>query len=160
MINSVCSLTPKEAISKEIYRSDEMIPEGALAGKYEGGRNCSTGIYFLLTSDTFSAFHQVHQDEGWHFYQGSPILLHTISPEGQYSITTIGNDILNGEVPQYYVKGGTWFGATVKNENDFSLVGCTVSPGFDFRDFVLADRRELLKTFPAHQKIIGELTRL
>lgn len=150
---------PEGGYFKEIYRSEGVIPQNALGKKYEGNRNYCTAIYFLLTSDTFSAFHCIHQDEIWHFYAGSPILLHQITPEGIYSCLEIGNDFAKGQMPQVVVKGGVWFGATVKNENSFSLVGCTVSPGFDFRDFELAEQKKLIQAFPQHKAIIARLTR-
>ena len=90
----------------------------------------------MITSASFSAFHKIHQEEIWHFYLGSSITIHLISPEGEYSAVVLGNNILKGEVPQYIVKGGDWFAAEVLEEDSYTLVGCTVAPGFDFADFV------------------------
>ncbi|WP_417591151.1 cupin domain-containing protein [Owenweeksia hongkongensis] len=150
---------PEGGFYKETYRSKEVITQNSLAANFEGERNCCTGIYFLLTSETFSAFHRIKQDEMWHFYQGSPLLLHTLSPTGDYRCTEIGADVMNGQQPQFVVEAGAWFGATVKNPNDYSLVGCTVSPGFDFHDFELAKRKSLTDLFPNHSKVIASLTR-
>ena len=150
---------PEGGFYKETYRSAGEIKTDSLAPEYQGKRNYSTCIYFLLTSDTFSAFHKIHQDEIWHFYDGSPIILYVIYPNGDYSEITIGSDIEHGQVPQFVVQGGAWFAAKVKNENDFSLLGCTVSPGFDFHDFELASREALLASFPQHCEIITKLTR-
>ncbi len=151
---------PEGGYYKETYRSAEIVPQSALGSSFDGDRNCCTGIYFLLTSETFSAFHRIKQDEMWHFYQGSPLMLHIISPEGEYSCVKIGSDVLDGQHPQYTVPAGYWFGATVKEESAFSLVGCTVSPGFDFRDFELAERSRLTSLFPKHGSIIAALTRV
>jgi hypothetical protein len=148
---------PEGGYFKETYRSAGEINQ--LNANYQGKRNYSTCIYYLLTSDAFSAFHRIKQDEIWHFYDGSPVNLHQISPDGSYSSIIIGRDIDKGQQPQFVVKGGIWFAATVVNENDFSLVGCTVSPGFDFRDFEIADRSKLVINHPKHIKIITELTR-
>lgn len=150
---------PEGGYFRETYRSSEVIPQQVLGQGFDGDRNACTGIYFLLTSETFSAFHRINQDEMWHFYKGSPLLLHTISPEGKYTCTEIGTDVLNGAVPQAVVPAGTWFGATVKEQNSYCLVGCTVSPGFDFRDFELAKSNSLSNLFPEHQSIIDSLTR-
>lgn len=150
---------PEGGFFKETYRSDQVIPHSILGEDFDGDRNVCTGIYFLLTSDTFSAFHRINQDEMWHFYQGSPLMLHIISAKGEYQCIEIGADVLNGQHPQYVVKAGDWFGATVKNENDYSLVGCTVAPGFDFRDFELAERAVLSAQFPQHKEVIASLTR-
>lgn len=151
---------PEGGYFKETYRSEGAINEDALPGAFEGKRNLSTCIYFLLTSDAFSAFHRIKQDEIWHFYTGSPLDLHIIDSNGNYSKTLIGNYLERGETPQHVVKGGDWFGARVINKNDFSLVGCTVSPGFDFADFELPERKSLVSRFPQHEKIITELTRI
>jgi hypothetical protein len=150
---------PEGGYYKETYRSHEEILESSLDTKYSGKRNCSTCIYFMLTSDTFSAFHRINQDEIWHFYQGSTLNLYMISPTGALTKVLIGSDILNGEVPQFVVPAGYWFAAKVVEESSYSLVGCTVSPGFDFRDFELADRDCLINMFPKLEDVINEFTR-
>lgn len=150
---------PEGGYFKEVYRSKGSIAKSYLGDEYSSDRNYATSIYFLLTSDSFSAFHKINQDETWHFYKGDPLVLHIISKEGNYSSTIIGNDIVNGEVPQFTVKGGDWFAAEVKDNGSFSLVGCTVAPGFHFDDFVLPRRDALIELFPQHAKIIQQLTR-
>ncbi len=150
---------PEGGFFKETYRSEGIINADNLGTNYQGERNYSTCIYFLLTSDTFSAFHRIHQDEIWHFYSGSPIHIHTISEDGIYTQTMLGSTIENGEIPQHVVAGGSWFGATVIRDADYALVGCTVAPGFDFLDFELASRDELINRFPQHNHIITRLTR-
>lgn len=150
---------PEGGYYKETYRSAGSINSDSLSADYSGKRNYSTCIYFLLTSDTFSAFHRIKQDEIWHFYDGSPLLLHTISEKGLHSQHIIGKDITNGQTPQLVVNGGDWFAATVIGENSYSLVGCTVAPGFDFADFELAEKDELTALFPEHKGIIGEFTK-
>lgn len=150
---------PEGGFYKETYRSKESIPAHGLTETYGAPRSFSTCIYFLLTSEAFSAFHRVKQDEAWHFYLGSPLKIHAIDPNGRYSETIIGNRFEKGEVPQHMVTGGDWFGAEVFEDGGFSLVGCTVAPGFDFADFELARRSELIRSFPQHQTIIEALTR-
>jgi uncharacterized protein len=150
---------PEGGYYRETYRSPAEIGPDSLEACYHGARNYSTCIYFLLTSRAFSAFHRIRQDEIWHFYDGSPICLHIISPGGVYSQVTVGRDFTAGQVPQFVIRGGSWFAAQVINSNDYSLVGCTVSPGFDFADFELGNRIELMKKFPAHQAVIVQLTR-
>ncbi len=148
---------PEGGYYKETYRSEsetEVIYDGLVG---QNVRNYSTCIYYLLTDDTFSAFHRIRQDEIWHFYSGNPIHLYTISPEGEYKEIFVGSDIENDEVPQYVVPAGFWFAARV--EKDFALAGCTVSPGFDFSDFELANRDELMSKFPHCKEIILSLTR-
>ncbi len=148
---------PEGGYFKEVYRSEGTINE--LPSNYDGRRNYSTSIYFLLTSDTFSAFHKINQDEIWHFYQGSPIELHVIAPNGKHKSHLISNHFEEGHVPQLVVPGNHWFAAKVLGENTFGLVGCTVAPGFDFQDFTLPERQELLDLFPQHGELIVSFTR-
>ena len=151
---------PEGGYFKETYRSNGVIDENNLENEFVGKRNYSTAIYFLLTSDTFSAFHSINQDEIWHFYKGSPIRLHIISTEGDYSTVIIGNDFAKEQLPQYVVKAKDWFAAEVIDDRSYSLVGCTVSPGFDFRDFELPRRKTLISKFPQYEAIITKLTRV
>ena len=149
---------PEGGYHKETYRSSGIITEENLPESYSGDRNFCTSIYFLLKSDNFSAFHKINQDETWHFYEGSTITIHQISPDGVYSNTILGNDVINNQFPQYTVPGNYWFGATVDTKNSYSLAGCTVAPGFDFKDFVIPKRKELQELFPQHVAIITKLT--
>ena len=150
---------PEGGYFKEIYRSNGFINEENLGEAFSGQRNYATSIYFLLTSDSFSAFHRIKQDEIWHFYKGSPIKLHIISDDGIYSNTIIGADIEKEQNLQFVVKARDWFAAEVIDENAYSLVGCTVSPGFDFNDFELPERDILISKFPEHKHIITAFTR-
>jgi len=151
---------PEGGFFKETYRSNETIPEDSLPSLFEGTRNYSTCIYYLLRSGDFSAFHKINQDEIWHFYLGSPIKLYVISESGTLSEVIIGSDLSSGQVPQFVVPKHFWFAAKVVEPNNFALVGCTVSPGFDFKDFTLASRENLVELFPQHSNIIEEFTRV
>lgn len=150
---------PEGGYFRETYRSPGEIEQENLGANFEGKRNFSTCIYFLLTSNDFSSFHRIKQDEIWHFYDGSAILLHVISPSGDYAKHLIGRDLEQGETPQHVVPAGCWFAAEVMEKNAYSLVGCTVSPGFDFRDFEMKSRQELVSLFPDREAIITKLTR-
>ena len=149
---------PEGGYFKETYRSVGEIKHDSLDPEYKGSRNYSTCIYFLLTSENFSAFHRIKQDEIWHFYDGSPIRLHTISPSGEHSQFIIGRDFNNGETPQLVVPGGYWFAAEIINDNSYALVGCTVAPGFSFEDFELESCSELVSMFPQHKSLITKFT--
>lgn len=150
---------PEGGYFKETYRSDIRIEQRALPGHYKSDRNCSTAIYFLLTSGNFSAFHKIKQDEIWHFYDGTPITLHIITEEGVYEKHLIGQELDIGQVPQFVVKGGDWFASEIEAADSFGLAGCTVSPGFDFEDFEMADRQDLIQLYPEHREVITKLTR-
>jgi predicted cupin superfamily sugar epimerase len=149
---------PEGGYYKETYRSKGEILSENLGTNFDGNRNYCTSIYFLLTSDKFSAFHKINQDEIWHFYTGTVLKLHLISPNGAYHFVLIGNNFLNGETPQFTVPANYYFAAEVLEKDSFSFVGCTVSPGFDFRDFVLPSCKELCNEFPKHFEIITQLT--
>ena len=149
---------PEGGYFKETYRSSGSITNENLSTDFTGDRNYSTGIYFLLTSDSFSAFHKINQDEMWHFYLGTTLKLHMISPKGEYSYVLIGNKIIDNEVPQFVVPAQYWFAAEVLEKNSYAFTGYTVAPGFDFKDFVLPERKELVDLFPQHEEIITRLT--
>lgn len=149
---------PEGGFYKETYRSQAEIPQHALDG-YPGSRNCCTGIYFLLTAGNFSAFHKIRQDEMWHHYQGGAVEVHVIEPDGNYTLHKLGKDMGQDEAPQLVVPGGCWFASRVANGAEYALTGCTVAPGFDFEDFVLAKRENLINAFPGYENIITELTR-
>ena len=149
---------PEGGYFKETYRSEGAIKQNSLGPNFKSARNYSTCIYFLLTSETFSAFHRIKQDEIWHFYEGSAIRLHTISEVGEHREYHIGNNFSNGQTPQLVVPADHWFAARVTDEHSYALVGCTVSPGFDFDDFELPMRKGLIAKFPQHKTLIREFT--
>ncbi len=151
---------PEGGYYSETYRAQLTIPREALPPQFTGPRLVSTAIYFLLQGQNFSTFHRLRSDELWHFYSGSPITVHVIEPDGSYSEIKLGNDPEAGEVLQAVVKAGCWFASRVKDGASFALVGCTVAPGFDFADFELATRSEFVRAYPAHQRLIEELTRV
>ena len=125
-----------------------------------GDRTIAIAIYFLIEKNNFSALHKIKSDETWHFYYGDALEVIEIDENGVLKYTAIGNNLLEGETFQYTVKANTWFGSRVKSGGKFSLVGCTVAPGFDFNDFELGKKEDLLKLFPQHQKVIVEMTRI
>ncbi|TPN84758.1 cupin domain-containing protein [Aquimarina algicola] len=151
---------PEGGFYKETYRSKGDIPQSVLGANFTGERSYCTGIYFLLTSDNFSAFHRIKQDEIWHYYKGSSLYVHVITPKGVYKKYAVGTNFDEGEVPQLVVPAGYWFASSVKDESSYSLVGCTVSPGFDFEDFEMASRDQLINQYPDHQKVITQYTRM
>lgn len=150
---------PEGGFFREIYRSEKTIGRSALPSAYKGNRSVGTSIYYLLKSGQRSLLHRIKSDEIWHHYDGSPILLFLIHENGEFEEKLLGKDITGGEFPQIVIKGGTWFGAFPKNDNSFSLAGCTVHPGFDFDDFELADRENMLNDFPQLESIIKRLTK-
>jgi uncharacterized protein len=130
---------PEGGYYRETYRSDGIIKENCLGG-FNGHRNYLTSIYFLLEYGNFSAFHRIKSDELWNFHAGDPLEVVEITPQGKLIVTDLGADLSNGNVFQYVVKAGNWFASRVKQGGTFSLVGCAVSPGFDFSDFEMEGR--------------------
>jgi predicted cupin superfamily sugar epimerase len=151
---------PEGGYYRETYRSEESIPAKNLPERFSGGeRSFSTAIYFLLADEDYSALHRIKSDEVWHFYAGGPLLIHELDQSGRYSRHRLGGECREDVTFQVVLKAGCWFGATLEKPDTFALVGCTVSPGFDFRDFEMADRGELLRIFPVDREIIEKLTR-
>ncbi len=149
---------PEGGYYKETYRSALNLDLENLDPKWRGKRSLCTGIYFLLERENFSAFHRIKSDELWHFYAGDPITIHMIDKRGNYYTQDVGDRIDKGEVLQYLVPANTWFASEVKKERSFALVGCTVSFGFDFKDFEMAEKT-LLNQFPEHEKVLSRLIR-
>ena len=150
---------PEGGHFREIYRSHEEIGADVLPDRYKGARSFCTSIYYLLKDDEVSSLHRLKSDEVWHFYTGSQLAIHVIRDDGEYSTINLGNDLEKGEVFQAVVTSGCWFGATVNDPGAYSLLGCTVAPGFDYGDFELGDREELVRLYPAHWSIIEKLTK-
>ncbi len=142
----------KSEIEMKAYDSDRYDHEVRPAG---------TAIYYLLRENDFSAFHKIKSDEIWHYYQGNPLWIHEINSKGELQSHLLGNAEQFKEAKfQVVIRAGNWFSAEPLMGIGFSFVGCTVSPGFEFKDFVLGERELLLTQFPQHDGIITRLTRI
>lgn len=150
---------PEGGFYQETYRADLKISRAELPHQFHGDRSACTAIYFLLEGDDFSAFHRIASDEMWHFYAGDSLAVHVIDEEGTYSEMRLGPDADDGDRFQAVVPAGCWFASSLRRPNTFALVGCTVSPGFDFSEFEMAKRAELIAAHAQHEKIIRQLTR-
>jgi predicted cupin superfamily sugar epimerase len=139
----------------EIFRSDMKIqPKG-----FSGERAAFTAIYFLLEQGQFSALHRIKSDETWHFYDGGALEIIEIDLAGNLNITRLGRQIKMGEQLCYTVKAGHWFGSRPAMGSDFSLVGCTVAPGFDFIDFEMPSNEWFSNAFPQHLDVVKAMSR-
>lgn len=147
---------PEGGYYREIYRSAEMFYVDA--PQKRNRRNYSTSIYFLLQGKQISKFHRLKSDELWHFYDGSTVILYVIDVKGNLDQIKLGRNIENNEVFQTVIKKDSWFAAEVTDKNSFALIGCTVSPGFDFSDFEFANRQDLIETYPQLKDLIIKLT--
>lgn len=150
---------PEGGFFRESYRSSVVIPEPALPTTFRGPRRASTAIYFLLVGEDFSALHRLTADEVWHFYAGSTLLVHSIDPNGDYTVIRLGQNAQANEQFQCVLLAGHWFGSRLESPDAYALVGCTVAPGFEFSDFEMARRADLLARYPQHKDVIHKLTR-
>jgi len=148
---------PEGGFYREVLRSSGKISGESLPVKYSGDRVYYTSIYFLLKGNNFSAFHRIKSDEMWHFYDGSPVRIHVLNAGGKYLEYKLGRDPEEGELPQILVTGGDWFGAEVTDKNSYALVGCIVAPGFEFEDFELGGKGELVADYPGMKELIERL---
>jgi predicted cupin superfamily sugar epimerase len=139
---------PEGGFFAETYRS----------AKTAGERSLSTAIYFLVTAESPSRMHRVASDEIWHFYCGDPLEMLQLEPDGSARTIRIGSRVADGERPQVQVAAGVWQGVRVASGGRYALVGATVTPGFDFADFEMGGRAELLRDYPGSGAMILELT--
>lgn len=149
---------PEGGFFKETYRANLLIDEGALPADFQGHRFIATGIYFLLKQGHFSAFHKIKSDEMWHFYDGQSLEIVYIDASGDLITIKLGRDFDKGEVLQAVVPANCYFGSYLPKDSTYALVGCTVSPGFDFQDFEMPSKEEMLRLYPQFDRIISKLT--
>jgi uncharacterized protein len=150
---------PEGGYFVEAFKSDELIHGAGLPARYDGPRALASLIYYLLRSNEFSCFHRLKSDEIWHYYAGSSLTLFIIDDGGNLLQKKLGDDPEKGQAFQVLIRHGNWFGAIVDDPGSYTLAGCMVAPGFEYGDFQLGDRRELVELFPEHRFIIERLTR-
>jgi predicted cupin superfamily sugar epimerase/mannose-6-phosphate isomerase-like protein (cupin superfamily) len=146
---------------KVTYGSSIRLPAEVLPPRYGAARAAGSAIYALVTREDFSALHRLKTDEIWHFYQGDPIELLLLYPDGRSDTLVLGPDVVAGMRPQFAIPAGTWMGARpVKATADaYALFGCTLAPGFDYADFEPGYRDELQRQYPDRRELIAQLTR-
>ena len=149
---------PEGGFFRETYRADLSLNAAALSPHFSGARDASTAIYYMLAAGDRSRLHRLRSDEVWHFYLGDPLQVVELTESGDVTVTMLGTDFAAGQVPQHVVPAGRWFGACPAPESQFSLVGCTVAPGFDFADFDVAARDDLLANYANGSEWIKRLT--
>lgn len=149
---------PEGGWFRESHRSTGVIPRSVLPAAFAGQRCYSTAVFFLLQKGERSLLHRLASEEVWHFYLGGPLRLVQLDSEGGAETFLLGQDVAAGQKLQHVVPAGTWFGAFPEPGSDYAFVGATVAPGFDFADFELGRRDDLLKRFPRASKHIQDLT--
>ena len=143
------------------YSSPDVFARSALPERYGGSRAAGSAIIALVTKSDFSALHRLKTDEMWHYYGGDPLELLVLHPNGVGEVVVLGPDVLGGQKLQYVVPRGAWQGAMPvgKARNSYSMMGNTLSPGFDYADFEMGYRSELQKAYPQSAERIAQLTR-
>ena len=124
-----------------------------------GVRHQGTAIYYLLEEGTFSEMHVLTSDEVFHFYLGDPVEMLQLHPDGSSAVITLGPDLAAGQHVQLVVPAGVWQGTRLVGSGKVALLGCTVTPGFDFTDYRSASYAELVEKWPQQADRIKALTR-
>ncbi|GMI97854.1 hypothetical protein like AT1G19130 [Hibiscus trionum] len=166
---------PEGGLYAETFRDTSVfLSESRLPPQYKVDREVSTCIYFMLPSGSVSRLHRIPCAETWHFYLGEPLtIIELDEKDGKAKLTCLGPDIVDNQRVQYTVPPDVWFGAFPSKdfhisrvskaeprdpESHYSLVGCTCAPAFQFQDFELGKRSELVASFPDLETIISLLT--
>jgi predicted cupin superfamily sugar epimerase len=124
-----------------------------------GVRHQGTAIYYLLEPGTFSEMHRLDSDETFHFYLGDPVEMLQLYADGRSAVFTLGPDLAAGQHVQLIVPAGVWQGTRLLGAGKVALLGCSVTPGFDFADYRGGSYRELSGKWPAEAERIRKLTR-
>jgi predicted cupin superfamily sugar epimerase len=144
---------------RRTYSSNLRICSKVLPEAYKDERPIASAIYYFLTPETFSSLHSLPTDEMFHFYAGDPVEMLLLHPDGLGEIIRLGNNLFDGQKPQFVVPAGTWQGCRLEKGGRYALMGATVSPGFEDIDFNTPNQSELQKKFPEFTNWINELTR-
>jgi uncharacterized protein len=145
---------PERGFYAETYRAEQRV------GTPHGERAASTAIYFLVSAEQPITFlHRLASDEVFHLYEGGPLEVLRLLPDGTSDVATLGLDLASGQRPQLVLSRGTWFGTELAAGAPFCLIGCSVAPGFDFADFELADAAALAQRYPTQRERISRMRR-
>lgn len=143
----------------QTWRAEETIPHEALAARYPAVRAAGTCIYYLLEPGTFSEMHRLSSDEIFHFYLGDPVEMLQLAPDGSARTVVLGSDLGAGQHPQFIVPKYVWQGSRLIFGGKLALLGCTVSPGFDYADYETGHAESLTQQYPQYADLIRQLTR-
>jgi predicted cupin superfamily sugar epimerase len=124
-----------------------------------GPRPASTAIYYLLEPGTFSEMHVLASDEIFHFYLGDPVEMLQLYQDGSSATFVLGQDLMDDQHVQLVVPSGVWQGTRLVGDGRVALLGCSVTPGFDFADYRNGSYAELSEKWPEQAERIRALTR-
>jgi hypothetical protein len=158
-VKRMLGLTPHPREGGWYVRTYEAAEFVAVNERYDGPRRTGTAIYYLLEPGTFSEMHVLKSDEIFHHYAGGAVEMLQLWPDGTSKRVMIGKELSAGERPQVVVPRDVWQGSRLVDESGWALLGCTVSPGFEFADYQSAGRKELCAKWPKEREMITRLTR-
>jgi len=144
---------------RETYRSEETVAAAALPPRYAADKQFGTAIYYLLTPATYSEMHRLPTDEIFHFYAGDPVEMLQLLPDGTSRIMVLGPNVLAGQQPQLVVPRGVWQGSRLVPGGRFALLGATMAPAFDYRDYEAGQREQLVRQYPDRVDLLASLTK-
>ncbi len=150
---------PEGGFYIQTYKSSDKVAKPCLDPRYAGDRATGTCIYYLLEPGNFSEVHRLQSDEIFHFYLGDPVEQLQLWPDGSSRVVILGTDLGRGHVPQHVVPKNVWQGSRLVAGGNYSLLGCTVAPGFEFEDYESGLRDQLCQQYPSQSKLISALTR-
>jgi predicted cupin superfamily sugar epimerase len=157
-VKKTLGLAPHPREGGWYVRTHEAAEFVAVNERYNGPRRTGTAIYYLLEPGTFSEMHVLKSDEIFHHYAGGAVEMLQLWPDGTSKRVVIGKELSAGERPQVVVPRGVWQGSRLL-QGEWALLGCTVSPGFEFADYETAGREELCAKWPKEREMIVKLTR-
>lgn len=144
---------PEGGYYKEVFRSEIAINRLSSPGI----KQACTSIYYLLEADDYSGFHRLLSDELWYFHKGEPLHIHVIDSDGNYFVHEL-SDTPSGNL-SIAIKAGQWFGSEIPSKTAFALVSCAVAPGFEFTEFEMAGKDNMVAIYPQHEAILSRLCR-
>lgn len=152
---------PEGGYFSQTFKSQNLVTlTNSMQYKDNATRPACTSIYYMLIGKDFSAWHSIKSDESWYYHKGSAVKIHIIDSEGTLKTIILGDKLSIKEANfSVTVKAGNWFAAELMDKSAYGLVSCSVSPGFEYRDYVIVERNFLLEHFPQHKNIIIKLTR-
>jgi len=144
---------PEGGYYKEVFRSKQEVNRVGSEKKLQA----CTSIYYLLGGEDYSGFHRIASDEIWYFHQGVPLTVHVINAQGKHEAWQL-SDQPDGSL-SLIVPAGLWFAAEIPSKAGYALVSCAVAPGFEFSEFEMAKRGELIEAYPGNERLFGRLCR-
>jgi uncharacterized protein len=140
------------------YAAEELVPHHALPGRYTRPKLFGSAICYMHTAQTRSLLHRLKTDEIYHFYNGDPVVLVLLYPDGAHEVVTLGQDYAAGHMPFCVVPRGVWQGSCLVQGGTWALMGITLAPAYDEDDFELGERASLIAHFAAAREWIERLT--